>query len=327
MWFFLLYLLSNSCYAEICRALSMSGGGSRGCYEAGAVWGLVNNLPASEVAWDVVSGISTGSLNAAGFSLFPKGKELDAVNLIKDVWLGITSSDDIFIEWPEGVVYSILGKPSLFSTVPLRNLITKFFTVPVSRKVVIGTTSLNTGIFVNYNESLGENLIEACMCSTAIPCLFPYQKFDNDIYADGSLVINQDVFSAINRCYEMTGNQSDIIVDLVFCGDVEDLKVSTTSWTTFTVLGRLYTINGYDSEVWYIYNARLAYPEVNFRYTLLPSKTIPGSLVPLDFKPTDLKEGFDVGVSDALNAIKNQEILKGDLDRRVTNLFKVIPVS
>lgn len=327
MWLFLFHLLCSSVSADTCRALSMSGGGSRGCYEVGVVWSLVNNLPPSEVAWDVVSGISTGSLNTVGFSLYPKGQELGAVNLIKEAWFNITGTESIFKEWPEGVVYSILGKPSLFDSSPLRNLVTNLFTLPVSRKVTVGTTSLNTGAFVNYDESQGRNLIDVVMSSTAIPCLFPYQKFNNDIYIDGGTVFNQDVFSAINRCYEITKNESDIIVDLVFCGNQEDLKVSTTNWTTLTVLGRLYSISSYDKEVWYIYNAMLAYPQVNFRYIFFPTKKIPGSLVPLDFNPKDIREGYDVGVSDAINAINRQELLNEGLEQRFTNLFKITPVS
>jgi hypothetical protein len=31
---------------DLCRALAMSGGGDKGAYEAGAVYGLVNGLPA-----------------------------------------------------------------------------------------------------------------------------------------------------------------------------------------------------------------------------------------------------------------------------------------
>jgi hypothetical protein len=279
------------------------------------------------VSWDVISGISTGSLNTAGMSMFPEGEEAEAVELLKSVWLNITGSNDIFVEWPEGIVFSVLTRPSLFDTTPLRNLVTKAFTRPISRKIVVGVTSLNSGAFVTYNETVGRNLIEAVMCSSAVPTVFPYQKFDNNVYADGGCVINQDVFSAINRCYEETGNQADIIVDLVFCGGVSKLSDSTSTMATLQVMGRVNNIQSYDSEVWYLYNSMLAYPDVNFRYILFPSKTIPGDLVPLDFRPDSIKTGFDVGVSDGLNAINNLSLLKEDVDERFSSLFKITPVS
>ena len=327
MWLFLIYLLSNSVSGEVCRALSLSGGGSRGCYEAGALWALVNNLPENEVNWDVISGISAGSLNTSGMSMFPKGKEVDAVELLKNVWMNITGNEDIFVEWPEGIVFSLLTRPSLFDTTPLRNLVTKLFTKPIARKIVVGTTSLNTGAFKTYNETVGMNLIEVVMSSAAVPTVFPHQKFDNDVYVDGGCVINQDVFSAINRCYEQTGNQADIVVDLVFCGSVTNLSDSSSVANSLEVMGRVGNIMLYDSDLWYVYNAMRAYPYVNFRYILFPSKSIPGELISLDFRPASLKAGYDVGVSDGLDAIKYSQTLKQDLKERFSSLLKITPVS
>ena len=39
----------------------MSGGGSKGAYEAGAFEGLVTLLPSNEVEYDIVTGVSVGS--------------------------------------------------------------------------------------------------------------------------------------------------------------------------------------------------------------------------------------------------------------------------
>jgi hypothetical protein len=36
----------------------LKGGGTKGAYQAGVLKGLIENLPAEEVAWDVISGIS-----------------------------------------------------------------------------------------------------------------------------------------------------------------------------------------------------------------------------------------------------------------------------
>jgi len=51
----------------------MSGGGNKGSYEAGVVYGLTHLLPASDVTYDVVSGVSAGAMNAAGISIWPIG--------------------------------------------------------------------------------------------------------------------------------------------------------------------------------------------------------------------------------------------------------------
>ena len=61
-----------------CKALAMSGGGSKGSYEAGVLYGLVNNDPdKTNYAYDVVTGVSAGSINTVAVSLFAPGDELN----------------------------------------------------------------------------------------------------------------------------------------------------------------------------------------------------------------------------------------------------------
>ena len=56
----------------------MSGGGSNGAWEAGILWGLVHYGDASQYTYDVVTGISIGSVNAAGLAIWEIGDELEA---------------------------------------------------------------------------------------------------------------------------------------------------------------------------------------------------------------------------------------------------------
>jgi len=58
----------------------MSGGGSKGSYEAGVLYGMIMNDPdKSKYAYDVVTGVSAGSINAFGMSLFQPGDEVNMV--------------------------------------------------------------------------------------------------------------------------------------------------------------------------------------------------------------------------------------------------------
>ncbi len=77
----------------MCHALALSGGGSKGAYEAGVIHGLVHSLEPSEVTWDVVSGVSAGSMNAAGMSIFKVGEEMKMSAFIDELWLNINNSD------------------------------------------------------------------------------------------------------------------------------------------------------------------------------------------------------------------------------------------
>ena len=59
--------------ATVCRALAMSGGGSKGAFEAGALYGMYHAKPAgADFDWDVVTGVSAGAINAGALSIFSK---------------------------------------------------------------------------------------------------------------------------------------------------------------------------------------------------------------------------------------------------------------
>jgi predicted acylesterase/phospholipase RssA len=47
-----------------------------GAYEAGAFDTFVKNLPPIEVAYDFLSGVSAGALNAGAIALFAQGEEI-----------------------------------------------------------------------------------------------------------------------------------------------------------------------------------------------------------------------------------------------------------
>lgn len=50
---------------DSCLALSLEAGGSHGAFEAGAIKAMIELLDPNEVQWDVVGGVSIGSINAS----------------------------------------------------------------------------------------------------------------------------------------------------------------------------------------------------------------------------------------------------------------------
>jgi NTE family protein len=52
----------------------MSGGGAKGAYAAGVLKGVFENLKGDEGEYDVLSGVSVGSINALGMSMFDYGQ-------------------------------------------------------------------------------------------------------------------------------------------------------------------------------------------------------------------------------------------------------------
>ena len=70
---------------KYCYALALSGGGSFGCYEIGVVWGLLHYGNPDDYRWDVFTGISAGSMNAASMAVWPKGKEVEMIEYISNL--------------------------------------------------------------------------------------------------------------------------------------------------------------------------------------------------------------------------------------------------
>lgn len=208
-----------------CYALVLGGGGARGAYEAGVLYGLLHNTnDTSKYAYDVVSGVSAGSINGAALSIFEPGDEFNALDVLSTVWQVLTT-DDIFKNWwPLGIVQG-LNKYGLVDQSPLRKFIEKFFNEHsfeykrlVSFLGVDGITG-NTEIF---NETLSDqDKLNGIMTSSAIPFVFVSQHWNyhgQDIVGlDGGTVWMFDVAGALKRCQEVVDDDSKITVDVVGC--------------------------------------------------------------------------------------------------------------
>ena len=87
----------------------MSGGGSNGAWEAGVIHGLLHQGNPEDYEWDVVSGVSAGSINAALLSPWEIGDELAASEWLVDKWLSLENSS-IYTEWDLGLVSGFVDK-------------------------------------------------------------------------------------------------------------------------------------------------------------------------------------------------------------------------
>ena len=88
---FVLSALLGATEAKQCRALAMSGGGSKGSYEAGVLWGMYFNSPNKEdFAYDVSTGVSAGAINTGAVALFAPGDEENMLTFLSDQWQRLT---------------------------------------------------------------------------------------------------------------------------------------------------------------------------------------------------------------------------------------------
>ena len=289
--------------ADQCIALSLEGGGSRGAYEAGVFQVLATDPRAGNVKWNVVTGISIGAINAGMVCLFAMGDEVNMSNFVLSYWRNITGDSDIYVEWKGGLIDGLLFQKGIYDSSPAIALGRKVYDRPILRNITIGSTNLDTGLFGNFDQTIGPALIDGVTCSASPPLYFAPHTFEGYSWADGGCIINLDVFAAISRCFEVVSEESDIVVDMIYDNPYGQLPVET-SFKTLEVFGRINAIRSYDSNVWYTYNAINAYPKVNFRNTIVPSAPMAGGVVPLNFTPSNLEYEIQLGINDTQKQLK-----------------------
>jgi predicted patatin/cPLA2 family phospholipase len=209
-----------------CKVLSLSGGGSYGAFEMGIVSKLIES---DNGKWDLITGVSAGSINAGFLSTIDKYNETKYTNIIKDLWLNTTNSQ----------VYSnvfFLNGISLYQTKPLQHTLDKLFLnrIPI-RPIIVSATSLknsnSTHFYINDFKKFGfTNII---MASTAIPILFPPFEFNNDIYVDGGITSNILMYEGIKYCINNFPNEH-IYIDVIICG--KQIEYDNINKLNFSIL-------------------------------------------------------------------------------------------
>ena len=85
--------------------LVLSGGGSYGAFEMGIVSRLIED---ENYSWDVVTGVSAGSINASYLSTIDKNDIKNHIQEFRELWTSIKSSDiyspDFFLN---GLTFSL----------------------------------------------------------------------------------------------------------------------------------------------------------------------------------------------------------------------------
>lgn len=176
------------------KALCLSGGGSHGCVAIGFLKYLINDLNRQ---YDILTGISVGSLSAAFLSQYPKEQEKEALSNLIDIWMKI-GTNDIRKQWTFSYVQGFF-KCSMFDSSPLKNLIHNNLDINKSRssgrKLFIGAVNMTSGLYEVFTEK--DDIETAILCSSSYPCALEPVKFNNQIYSDGGLSHVMDIKSAI----------------------------------------------------------------------------------------------------------------------------------
>ena len=257
---------------DVCRALAMSGGGSNGAWEAGVIYGLVNYGDPADFEWDVVTGVSAGSINSLGMSGWAKGTEIDMAQWMSDLWNSLTTSD-IWVDWPLGKVSGLLIMGGAVDNSPLLNLmISTMDAFPdFARRITISSVNVNTGEYHDFDQTntSWRDMPAAAHCSASIPALFPPHIWKNlGVFMDGGTVYNINLESAITQCLELVDDESQIIIDALICGSPSDAPAVEEIGKTWNNYFRARDISKYYGGTDSIAATQLAHPKVQLRYVL-----------------------------------------------------------
>lgn len=157
--------------------------------------------------------------------------------------------------------------------------------------------------FTNDNINTEDNLDHAVFASFSWPGLFPPAHAFGSKWFDGSAVYDLDIFAAINKCKSLGYKDQDIVLDVIFTSASSLSKVQGDSLHSIGMLMRYLEVSSFYGSMDSVLRAKFAFPNINYRYAIAPSKTMPSSWLPLNLNQTQVQEILDIGEKDALRAI------------------------
>jgi NTE family protein len=169
------------------NALVLSGGGTKGSWEAGVLRYLADQ---GHPGFHFISGSSVGAIITGGLAMFPPERFSEGAAFVEQIWRErITASRSI---WRLRVPLGIPGlwRPSFGLNAPLHRLLQE--TVDIERirasgiKLRISSVDLLTGTLKVYDEST-DDIVQAILASSAFPIAFPPVAIGDRLEVDGAV--------------------------------------------------------------------------------------------------------------------------------------------
>ena len=158
------------------RALVLSGGGSKGAFQLGALEVLRDN----GFTYDCVAGVSVGALNGTMVAS-------DRLERLGQIWRTIKREDVYRGEWPWVLFNVLAGRKGLYDNTPLLELIRREVDPEaIDIPLEVGVVKLESGNYlpIRPQSSRFEELVFA---STIIPVIWPPYELGGESFVDGGL--------------------------------------------------------------------------------------------------------------------------------------------
>lgn len=167
------------------RALVLSGGGSRGAYQAGVVYHL---LAEKGFQYDIITGTSVGALNGAFLAMFAKGQEKEAAEGLKKIWCEI-SDKKVYKYWYKGILWllPLLWKPSVYNTQPLADFVSGMIDIEKlktsGKELRVGAVSLYSGERQVWTQD-HPDIAKVVLASSSFPVFLEPIQIGEDLFTD-----------------------------------------------------------------------------------------------------------------------------------------------
>jgi NTE family protein len=172
------------------RALVLSGGGSKGAFEVGAIDYLVR---VAGLHFNIFLGTSVGALNAVFLSQAGNKKELgELIGQLKQFWLAIKGNRSIYNSFCS--IFNLLFNDSLYIPRGLKRLLHKCIDLDrvfdPATIVKITTVAIETGDLAyidNRRPELRADFLNYVLASASVPLFFPPVHIGGKHWYDGGL--------------------------------------------------------------------------------------------------------------------------------------------
>lgn len=279
------------------KVLVLSGGGSKGAYQVGA---LQKWLAEDGIEYDAFCGISVGSLNSAFLAQFPSGDPIGSWVKLKSIWDRVNQSNVKKNWFPFGVLSS-LWKPSVYNSKPLQKWVRSELDASLisqsGKRLRVVAVSFDTAKSYAATEQ-DSNIVEWVIASSAFPVMLLHTEICKQHWVDGGLRSVTPLGEAIRLGADE--------IDIIRCNNPD--LVSNFDQDCAAIPGRLersldimqdqievadLKICGYKND---LAELRPEYRKVKIRL-LQPSALLPGSSLSFDQKT--IQQKIQIGYDDA----------------------------
>ena len=307
--------------------LALSGGGSRGSYGIGLLvgWEKKGDMP----EFDVVTGISTGAVMAP--FVFVGGDEVEKAKYFYTEMTTEGVFTDSILSFFSGYIMNAKPLQKLFKENFDKTFLDKVAAEHAKgRRLYIGTTNIDTGQLIVWDmgaiassdrEDKYQRFSDIIYASTALPVYLPPQYMEVDV--EGKKYYQMHVDGGIYSQVFMIG----LLVDWQKALNIKEDVAKHFDPTLYVIANRKYRqrdiytpvkqdsfdiIKAYvlmemdllfDKNVYRMYKSA-SEKGINFKISSIPDKMENIIITPTEFKPSEMKQLFQIGYKRGLDGIK-----------------------